>query len=177
MSLKLRLLLIACLGLLALPASAGAVKCVPPGVSGVSQYSETIPGSNCNHPSTGSGGGGGSLPSGTGKQLSKAGAVGQAVKRLVSSSGAGTSANSGTASGSQSGSHGGSGPGSPSTKVGPAINGSGRNPLSALLHPILSGSSSGGVGVLLPVFLVAALVVVLLGTIVRRRLGSSGPQT
>jgi hypothetical protein len=41
---------------------------------------------------------------------------------------------------------------------------------------VLSGSSTGGVGVLLPVFLVAALVLVLVAVAARRLLGSSGPE-
>jgi hypothetical protein len=171
--------LIACCAALALPASAAAIKCAPPGVSGVSQYFETVPGSSCNHPSSGPGsgsGGGGSLPSGTGKQLSQSGAVGQAVKRLVASSGSGGSGSAGSGSGASAGNRAGNGTATPG--VGTSINGSGRGPLSALLHPILSGSSSGGLGVLLPVFLIAALVLVLGATVLRRRLGSSSdPQT
>ena len=53
LKMKLCVALIACLGALALPAGALAVRCAPPGNSGVSQYYETIPGPSCN---TGPGG-------------------------------------------------------------------------------------------------------------------------
>jgi hypothetical protein len=153
------------------PPPPAAIKCAPPGVSGVSQYYETVPGSSCDHPSSGPGSGsgtGGSLPSGTSKQLSKSGAVGAAVKKLVVSSG--TTGTKATGSGARS-SSGGSG----TSNVGTAINGSGRGPLSAVLHPILTGSSSGGLGVLLPILLGAALVLVLFVTLLRRRLHSTPP--
>jgi cobalamin biosynthesis Mg chelatase CobN len=177
-------LLIVCCAALAFPAGAAAIKCAPPGVSGVSQYFETVPGSSCNHPSSGpgSGSGTGSLPAGTSKQLSKAGAVGNAIKQLVGTSGSNSGSSS---SGSGARGSGSSGPNARSGKssvrgnsgsgVGPAVNGSGRGPLSALLHPILTGSSSGGLGVLLPILLGAALVAVLFGTVVRRRVSSHPP--
>jgi hypothetical protein len=41
---------------------------------------------------------------------------------------------------------------------------------------VLSGSSSGGLGVLLPIFLIGALVLALVVVALRRRGGSSGPQ-
>jgi hypothetical protein len=100
------------------------------------------------------------------------------VKRLVASSGSGGSGSASGSAGSGAGAGGQAGNGTASPDVGTSINGSGRGPLSALLHPILSGSSSGGLGVLLPVFLIAALVLVLGATVLRRRLGSSSdPQT
>src|SRR5690349_13217673 len=71
--------------LLVLASSAGAaVKCAPPGVSGVSQYYETLPGLSCNLPSPrpakktashkhGHSGAGAQTPAGTGGGGSPAG--------------------------------------------------------------------------------------------------------
>jgi hypothetical protein len=169
------LFLIACCAALAVPAGAAAVTCAPPGVSGVNQYVETVPGSSCNHPFSGPGsghnGGGGSLPPGTAKQLSKQGDVGKAVQGLVAATGPG-SANAGSSSGRGSGKRSGSGAGSAGGGAG--VSGSGRNPVSGILHPILTGSSGGGVGVLLPVFLGVALLLVLATSLLRRRLFTSG---
>jgi hypothetical protein len=179
--LKLRLSFVACLAAagLAFPASSLAASCAPPGNAGVNQYFETVPGANCNHSSGGGGGhhGGGSLPPGTGTQLSKQGAVGKAVKQLVASSG--VSSNGSGSGGSTSGTGRGHAKSNGKSVALPTANlsGSGRNPLSGLLHPVLTGSSSGGIGVLLPVLLGSALAVALLMTVLRRRFHSTGPQT
>jgi hypothetical protein len=149
-----------------------AASCAPPGNSGVNQYYETIPGAGCNR-APGSGGGhhgGGSLPRGTSQKLASQGAAGKAVQQLVSSSGT-------APAGSRSARHKATGPGSPSGNrsvvTPPAV---GANPLSALLHPILHPSSSGGLGILLPVFLAVALALALAWTVRsvlrRRRLSS-----
>lgn len=185
MSLKLRLLPVGLLAALALPATAGALKCAPPGVSAISQYVESVPGSSCDHPTVGTGsrGSGGSLPPGTSAALSRAGAAGRAVARLVTASGTSSGARGAAGSGAR-GATGSSHPrpggssraGLGTRPSGLALNGSGRNPVSGLLHPILSGSRSGGTGVLLPIFLIAAALLLLLAAVVRRRLGSSGRQ-
>lgn len=172
---KYLLFLIVCCAALALPASAGAISCAPPGVSGVSQYLETVPGSSCSHPysgpGSGHGGSSGGLPSSTAKQLSSQGATGKAVQSLVAATGPGASGSAaGTGSGSGSGSRSGGGAGSRAASgVGSQLSGSGRNPISGVLHPILTGSSSGGVGVLLPLFLGGAFVLVLAAVLLRRR--------
>jgi MYXO-CTERM domain-containing protein len=49
----------------------------------------------------------------------------------------------------------------------------GRSLLSALLHPIVTGSASGGIGPVLPIFLAGVLVLVLGALVVRRRRVSS----
>ncbi len=83
---------------LAWPPGARAGVCAPPGNSGLSQYFEVIPGSNCNQAPPGSGpssgtpghghhGQGGALPPGTGRQLSQQGPPGNAVKSFVDSTG------------------------------------------------------------------------------------------
>jgi hypothetical protein len=179
-ALKVRLSFIACLAAagLAFPATSLAASCAPPGNAGVDQYFETVPGANCNHSSGGGGGhhGGGSLPPGTSSQLSKQGAVGNAVKHLVASSG--------VSGGNASASAGGNGNSGHSKSSGKSValptanlSGAGRNPLSGLLHPVLTGSSSGGIGVLLPVLLASALALALVVTVLRRRFHSTGPQT
>lgn len=180
---KLWLFLGACCAALALPAGAAAVTCAPPGNSGVNQYFEVVPGSSCNHapggPGSGSSGGGhGTLPSSTSQALSKQGAVGQAVKALVASSGTASSESTSGSRPRSAGSHA-SKHASGAARSGNRthLSGSGRGPLSAILHPILTGSSSGGMGVLLPVLLLAALVAVLGAVVLRRRLSSPGPPT
>jgi hypothetical protein len=183
--LKLRLLIPVCVVAavaLVLPASSLAASCAPPGNAGVDQYFETVPGANCNHSSgPGSGGhhGGGSLPPGTGAQLSKHGAVGNAVKQLVASSGV---SSNGSGSGNSAGGSANGGSHAKSSGKSVAVprtnlSSSGRNPLSGILHPVLTGSSSGGIGVLLPVLLASALALALLTTVLRRRFRSTGPQT
>jgi hypothetical protein len=83
---------------LAWPPGARAGVCAPPGNSGLSQYFEVIPGSNCNQappgsgPSSGTPGHGhhgqrGALPPGTDRQLSQQGPPGNAVKKFVHSTG------------------------------------------------------------------------------------------
>src|SRR5438067_996750 len=176
--LKLRLSFVAFLAAagLAFPASSLAASCAPPGNAGVDQYFETVPGANCNHSSGGGGGnhGSGSLPPGTSTQLSKQGAVGNAVRQLVASSGV-----SSNGSGSRSAAGGGRTDGGHPKSSGKSValpranlSGSGRNPLSGLLHPVLTGSSTGGIGVLLPVLLASALALALLVTVLRRRFHS-----
>jgi hypothetical protein len=170
-----------CFAVLAFPAGASAAKCAPPGVSGVNQYFETIPGANCNqslpttrphHPHGGALSGGGSgktgggrpLAPGTARQLAAQGGAGQAVAQLVVSTGTAPGQSSGRTgtSGSSSGASSGGSGGKAST-----YQASSRGPISALLHPIVSGS--GSTGFLLPLFLAAVVVAVLTIVIVRRR--------
>jgi hypothetical protein len=159
---------------LALPAGAVAATCAPPGNSGVNQYVEVVPGVGCNHPTSGPGSGngghhtGGTLPSSTSRQLAASGGAGKAVQQLVSSSGtgSGTSTSTGKAAGHPKRGHGSSG-GSPS--VGRQINASGRSPLSALLHPILTGAGADGLGLILPVGLACILAFMVLVALLRRR--------
>jgi len=184
LALKLRLVLAACCAALVFPASAAAIHCAPPGVAGVDQYFEQIPASACNGSATGPGSGGGhhgSLPAGTAAQLSKQGAVGQAISNLVSSTGQGSGSHSGSSAAggtgtqhSKSSSHTAAGTGA---GAGQSVSSNGQNPVSGILHPVLTGSSSGGIGVLLPIIIIATLVLVLVTTVVRRRFRTSGPGT
>lgn len=155
---------------LALPAGSVAATCAPPGNSGVNQYVEVVPGVGCNHPTSGPGSGngghqtGGTLPSSTSRQLAASGGAGEAVQQLVASSGTG-GASSGTSARRTRG-HGSAGS---SPTVGRQINASGRSPLSALLHPILTGAGAGGLGLILPVGLACILAFTVLVALLRRR--------
>jgi hypothetical protein len=154
---------------LALPAGAVAATCAPPGNSGVNQYVEVVPGVGCNHPTSGPGSGngghhtGGTLPGSTSHQLAASGGAGKAVQQLVASSGT-ASPNT-----SHKHRHGSSGSSGSSAAVGRQINASGRSPLSALLHPILTGAGAGGLGLILPVGLACILAVMVLVALLRRR--------
>jgi hypothetical protein len=172
---------------LASPAS-GSVTCAPPGVSGISQYVETLPGLSCSLPSPRPGHGaashrrgiagrpavtqpppsgngrsghaqGGSLPPATAQQLSRQGTAGQAVQRLVAQTGTAPRHHARRASGAAS-----------ELATVPAA---GRGAIGGLLHPLLSGSARGGTGALLPLFLGAALVVMVALGMRRRRRRSS----
>ena len=173
-ALKLQLSIAVCLVALAFPASSMATTCAPPGVAGVDQYFETVPGASCNH-SSGGGGHNGSVPPGTAAQLAKQGTVGQAVKQLVASSGV---SGNGSGNGGSGGGHSGTSGGAKSQGASASnLASSGRNAVSGILHPVLTGSSSGGIGVLLPVFIFGALALALLATVLRRRFRPTDPQT
>ena len=168
-------LLLACAAILLVPGSAAAGSCAPPGNSGVDQYFETVPGAGCNKShipgAPGSGGGGGSLPAGTAQQLANQGPAGQAVAQLVKSTGPGGAGSAGNAG--ATGGHAKPGAGASHPPIAPA---QGSNPLSALLHPLLHGTGSGGTGLLLPLILAAALAAALgaagWGVMRRRRLNA-----
>ena len=150
---------------LALPASALAVTCAPPGNSGIDQYFETIPGASCNQAPPGSGPAGSpgasQLTPGQRRQLASLGPAGRAVAQFVAAT---APAIEGT--------------GPPSSQTGgkraapiliaaapPAT--TGESPIMGLLKPIVSGSAPGGVGILLPIFLAAALLLAVV-TVLRR---------
>jgi hypothetical protein len=167
---------IACALMLALPAAAPAVSCAPPGNSGVDQYFETIPGASCNQPGSGPGSGngghaghgGGSLPAATKHQLTSEGAAGQAVQRLVAAT-APAGAGSRSRGGRGKSHHRRGAPPSPGpTPASAPTGGSGRGVLGGILHPIITGASSG-VGVVLPLFLGAVLAAITATTLLRRR--------
>jgi hypothetical protein len=176
-------------GFVTVPATSLAGSCAPPGNSGVDQYFETVPGSGCNQGSGGGGrhhGHGGSLPPGTSGTLGGQGPVGRAVQQLVVTSGTNPPAQQGSSGGGGSNGQGsgpqgptGNNPSSPGKPTVPAAHGNvptagGRGLLSALMHPIVSGSASGGTGILLPLFLAAVLVLAVAALMVRRRRFSSG---
>ena len=153
---------------LALTAVAGAAVCAPPGNSGVSQYLETVPGDSCSVPSSGAGAPhhGASLAPGTSKELARKGAAGLAVERLVSSTAPSTSAGTG-GRGVRSGARAGSG--APASSKARLDADAGRGVIGGVLHPILTGSSSGGLGAALPLLLAATLGAILATMGSRRR--------
>jgi hypothetical protein len=151
--------------LLALPASAVAGTCAPPGNSGVNQYVEVVPGVGCNHPSSGPGSGGhssgGHLSSTTTKQLAASGGAGKAVQQLVANSGTGGTGSAKTHHHKSSG--------AATTSPGRPVSASGHSPIAALLHPILTGAGSGGLGLLLPIGLAFVVAFMAALVLVRRR--------
>lgn len=167
---KGRLAIATIAGTLALPtgALAKSTTYAPPGNSGVDQYLETVPTGGGGHATSGpastgggGGGGGGSNPSGgasatssalsagTAKRLAAQGAAGRAVKRLVKQTAP---------------------PRSPAANPNGA---QGRGAVSAALHPLVSHSGDGGVGILLPLFLGATLLVTV-AVVLRRRFAGGG---
>jgi len=176
----LRLLVLAYLGsgllllvlALALASGARAAQCAPPGVSGVSQYLETIPGAKCPQPTGGSGKHhrGGALPPGTARGLAAQGPAGASVAQLVAASGtaparrgAGRRGGAGSARGRRRQSA--SGGGGEGGAAPPAV--SGRSPATAIIHPLVS--SGGGVS-LLAIVLGAIALLIAVAAILRWRL-------
>jgi hypothetical protein len=169
---KALVVVVASVTALVFPAGAFSATCAPPGNSGVSQYFETIPGANCNQSPPGSSGGhgghGGALPASTSHQLSKAGATGKAVENLVASTGPGSGAGAGAGNAGKARSSG-SGGTTPGARSKAALSaGGGSNPVSGLLHPIVTGSTPGGIGILLPLVLLGAVLLIAAGALLRR---------
>ncbi len=151
-----RLAAVLFLAALVLPARAQAVTCAPPGNSGIDQYFETIPGASCNLAPPGSGPASGSgatqLTPGQRRQLASLGPAGRAVAQFVASTAPaieGTGPSSPQAGGKRA---------SPILIAAAPPAASGESPIIGLLKPIVSGSAPGGVGILLPIFLAAALL-------------------
>jgi len=189
-AMKFTALLAASLAALAIPGSAFAGSCAPPGNSGVDQYFETVPGAGCNQPPGGHHHHGKGLSPSTNRHLASQGGAGRAVQNLVNSSGtAGISSGGGAlpSTGGNPGAGGngrtgGSGHGASGGKNGAAganpsaPTASGRSLVSAILHPILSGSNSGGLGIVLPLLLGGLLVLAVVGLLRRRRSRAAAPQ-
>ncbi len=154
--------------LLALPGSALAGRCAPPGVSGVNQYYETVPGSGCNLSPGGGGGshhGGGSLPPGTAGTLGSQGTAGQAVLALVRATGTapGSRGRRGRTHSSRL-----AGASAANSAAGSRVpEASGSSPVAALLRPL--AGQDGGLGPLLPAVLGLVLAAVVLTVLIRRR--------
>lgn len=161
--------LLACLAVLALiPGKAVAIKCAPPGISGVNQYYETVPGGSCDVPPPGC-----HLARARRRDLTPAdvrhlrseGAVGRAIIQSVTSYA----------------------PRIPRSRGSMApTEGGGENPVAALGRLMLTGSStrtepgavasgcpkssgSTGAGLLLPLLLAAALAGAVAAFLERRR--------
>jgi hypothetical protein len=154
---------------LVLPASAMAAKVTiaPPGNSGVSQYQEDVPTAKGNQPSStiapggGGGGGGGTkgpgassgLSSSTLRALDNQGSAGRKAAALAEATapGAGHPARP------------------PANKITGGSQDSGSSPISSVVKALTGSSSSGGLGPLLPIILLASLFGAAALALLRRR--------
>lgn len=140
------------------PPVATAQRVVPPGNSGASQYTETLPGPGGDVP-TGEAKGGASpakaLGASNAARLEALGTAGRAAARLAAE----------TAPGRADG-HRGAGPGG-------AENPSGTPALSQILGQVTGSSDSGGMGLLLPLLIALAAVAAAALVLIRRRMARS----
>lgn len=153
------LVILALFSLILLPATASAQQTnAPPGVGGVDQYRETIPQADGNQP-TGPAGTGKSPP-GSGKSplspsardaLGRMGDDGRAAADLAGSTAA-DQGSSGDQVGQGRGRKGGLDP------AGPNATDPGPSGLSAVIERAVSGSGDGGMGIALPLILLASLL-------------------
>jgi len=131
---------------------------VPPGVSGANQYTETLPGPGGNEPTSGAGGKGKSpakvLGHGNAAELEALGPEGRAAAQLAAESAPESTngANGGEAHGKTSS--------APSSSSG----------VGQVLGQVTGSSGSGGMGLLLPALIAAAVVGAAAYVIGRRRL-------
>jgi hypothetical protein len=177
--------------LLAFPASALAGHGhhqVPPGNSGIDQYTESIPGAGGNHPTSGGGGGGnhsgggGNAPtvsSSVTQALNSQGAAGQGAANLATGtapkvrgeatgSGNAGAGGSGGSKGAGHGSANGADEGTGASSAGSGGHGSGADAVAAEL----TGSGTGnGMGIFLPIILASTLVGALVLVALRLRRG------
>jgi hypothetical protein len=170
--------------MLALPGPAMALSLTPPGSSGANQYFETVPTSGGNAaPPHGTGSGSRAFKhlgqGATGDtRLSHLGTTGAAAAALAAATAPTPAANSGNGSGSGSGS--GNTGGSPASRSGAGqvniTQPSGQSGASALANA-LTGSDDNGLGFLLPVFLIGALVMAVGFGLLRMRQGPQPPDS
>ena len=182
---------LALIAVLALPAAAAArgrtTTNAPPGNSGVSQYVETIPtahggqptstvhrgGAGSGHSGAGGGGtgtsggspgGGSSVSSSTQRGLDSEGSAGRtAAAFILATAPSGTRSSTQThASGATNGST------ANGSSVAPGEE-SGASPASSVFHALTGSTSSGGLGSLLPVILIASLLAISTAAVVLRR--------
>lgn len=188
----LALALATCLAALAFPVAAAAVKCEPPGSSGINEYYETIPGSSCNVTPPGFGPGSGSgtpharhLTPRESRQLASQGGTGKAVARLVAQSAPPVQARPPVRPhqsvrqrpplAGRSAAHAKPRPSPKPAKVVP-LTARGENPISGALRPVITGSGTG-TGPLLPIVLAAVALLAITALCLRLRSyrrGSSG---
>lgn len=136
---------------------------VPPGNSGIDQYTESIPGAGGNHPTSGGHGGGGGNPSAVSpsviRMLNSQGPAGRGAARLAtatapnlrgtgadSTGGAGRNATAGNGGGSRAASggndaSGSAGSGSGAKAIGAELTGSGADTGMGIWLPIILGST------------------------------------
>jgi hypothetical protein len=170
--------------MLAAPGPAMALSLTPPGSSGADQYFETVPssGGNAAPPHGTSPGSKAFRHLGQGAtgdaRLSHLGTTGAAAAALAAATAPTPASSSGNGSGSASGS--GNTGGSPAGRSGAGqvtiTQPSGQSGASALANA-LSGSNSSGLGFLLPVFLIGALVMAVGFALLRMRHGPQPPDS
>lgn len=153
---------VALIGLLLPVASVTAAPhLVPPGVSGASQYTETLPGPGGNEPTSGAGG---HNPKSTAKALGKGDA--QRLEALGPEGRAAAQLATQGASNDQS---------KASLQRGRAVDaaGDGANGAGQVLGNLTGTSDSGGMGALLPLLILAAAVAAIAFFVTRRRSGQT----
>jgi hypothetical protein len=180
--------MIALVAALAFPAAAAAKghsqTIAPPGVSGVQQYVETVPTAHGGQPTSsvhggagpGHPGGGGGITGGGGSGTSSggsSGAVPSSTQRALAAQGAdGRAAAALAAATAPSNPHRGAGTASGrglSSSVSSVSRATSTSPVSAIFKALTGSSSSGGLGALLPIILIACLLGFSALAIVRRR--------
>lgn len=147
-----------CLGT-APAALAQTQKVAPPGNSAIDEYVESVPSASGNHPTKPGGGQPAGLSKSSTAALSKLGKDGKAVEQLVAGTGGAVTKPSQGAKATK-------------TPAGPTIVAdSGRSPLAATAHAVLTSSHSdgGGMGILLPAILGAAVLAAIAAVVLRRR--------
>ncbi len=175
-------ILIVTAAVLAAPGSAMALSLTPPGSSGADQYFETVPTS----------GGNAAPPQGTNPgskafrhlgqgatgdtRLSHLGTTGAAAAALAAATAPSPASNSGNGSGSGAGTTGGSPAGRSGAGQVNITQPSGQSGASALANA-LTGSDDNGLGFLLPVFLIGALVMAVGFGLLRMRQGPQPPDS
>jgi hypothetical protein len=152
------------LGSFAPPALAQGTN-APPGNSGVDQYLETVPEAGGNRSATGREGDRG-LPARTVERLRAAGADGEAVANLVSSTGPTRAERE---AGRQGKSRGGREGGNQSDPSGQHASAPSRSVPRNIAASAVGGSGPGGMGVLLPVLLAASAIGAAALVLLRRR--------
>jgi hypothetical protein len=150
-----------CVGLLASLSSAALAQDfnAPPGNSGVDQYLETVPEAGGNRPAKDRKSS--QLTAGTRKSLKEAGADGEALAKLVASSGPAKAKQPSTSRSK--------GKKQQANKPRSDANTESREVPGNIAAPTLGGSGSGGMGMLLPVLLGLSTVAALLFVLRRRR--------
>lgn len=159
------LALIACLVLAGCPSALAQAVNAPPGNSGVDEYFETVPGSGGNQPPRNGRRGGARLPPRVRRELAAQGAEGKAALKLAESTGpvAAPRRDRSPGSGSRSRSQAAApkdGAGSQSASAGGAVR---------AVRDALGGSDDGGMGLTLPLILLATLALAIVRLVFLRR--------
>ena len=172
----------------ALAAAKGVVTIAPPGDSAVSQYVEVVPGDTGASPPQAGGGQGGPITSGQRGQLDRLGASGRTLAAVVAATAPepiaaadgsawaaasdrrGRTATSGVAGRRGAGPGAGVSPGAlTGTDTSRVVSGAGAPSAPALILDAAAGGGASGLGIFLPVIMVACAVGVVAGALRQRR--------